>query len=157
MSLTVNKTASAVPVSDYAITNIYIELIELQYQKNPSRPISVKLLLDDKEITTLPAIGKDQPRRWGYKSPFGIQASSRITIQLLKSHNVRKWRDLVETAVFTGQEALQQCADPSVSNIERDIPSQGWQLKSWNNSSGFPPYSLVWGRRVPLLEGYCLS
>ncbi|KDQ14492.1 hypothetical protein BOTBODRAFT_628950 [Botryobasidium botryosum FD-172 SS1] len=125
-------------------------VIELQYQKNPSRAISVKLLLDDKEIGTLPAIDKDKSLRWEYKNSFAIQASSRITIQLLKYHNIRKWRDLAGTVLFTGQEALQQCADPLVSHlgtanlpsrrgqlplisspiaIERDIPEKGWQLK----------------------------
>ncbi|KDQ14546.1 hypothetical protein BOTBODRAFT_345514 [Botryobasidium botryosum FD-172 SS1] len=123
------EIAPAGSSSGQQLTDVYIELIELQYQKNPSRAISVKLLLDGKEITTLPAIGKNQPRRWEYKTSFAIQAGSNITIQLFKYHNIRKWRDLVGTAHFTGQEALQQCADPSASHIERDIPDEGWQLK----------------------------
>ncbi|KDQ11747.1 hypothetical protein BOTBODRAFT_162584 [Botryobasidium botryosum FD-172 SS1] len=118
----------SIPGSNGLPVDVIIESIELDYEDNPTQPISVKVFLDDREYEELPAIGGGQPRIWTTKIACGIRASSRITIKVHKIRKVFKCRDRAMEMNVTGQDALQHCANSALP-LERDMPDGAGRLR----------------------------
>ncbi|KDQ11712.1 hypothetical protein BOTBODRAFT_637097 [Botryobasidium botryosum FD-172 SS1] len=107
--------------------DVIIESIELEYANNPTRPIFVKVFVDDREYEELPVIRGGQPRIWTTKILCGIRASSRITIKVHKIRKVFKCRNRTTEMNATGQDALQHCAN--ALPLEMDMPDGAGRLR----------------------------